>query len=335
MAPGSVICLSSFICVSFASRYWQILITQGVIFGVGNALLYYPTTTVIARSFSHNRSLALGIAASGSSIGGIYWPLIVEKLLNHVGFQWTHRAVAVICLPLFALGCLMVRERATERARSANERPTTPSGKATTLFRDAEYVLLSVSLLFIYMGMLVPFYYIPLRAIYHGISDDAANSLLPICYASSFLGRVITGAQADHLGRHEDQSSANGSITANHSVRNRFNTLVIMSVITGIGTLCWTFMSSFGAMVSFAILFGFCSGGLIPLGAGCVAQITPETGSTRALVGGPIGGSLLELGQHGNNWAAVNYFSGITVLVGSAITVCVRVRWRGAGQVVF
>lgn len=46
-----------------------------------------------------------------------------------------------------------------------------------------------------------------------------------------------------------------------------------MSAVTGIMIVCWIFLVNLPSMVVFAVVFGFSSGGLIPLGAGCVAQI--------------------------------------------------------------
>lgn len=54
-----------------------------------------------------------------------------------------------------------------------------------------------------------------------------------------------------------------------------FNVLCAMSFITGTLTLCWIVMRSLAGMIVFALLFGFSSGGLIPLGSVCVADMTP------------------------------------------------------------
>ncbi|KAF7563027.1 hypothetical protein G7046_g1098 [Stylonectria norvegica] len=295
MIPGFIVCLLSFLFVSFSTDYWQILVTQGFFFGIGNALLYYPTTTAITKAFDHNRSLALGIAVSGSSIGGIYWPIIIEKLLHGVGFSWTHRIMAAVSMPLLAISCFLVREQATTRVCEAPKRTGASStGKMALIFQDMEYLMLSISLFFVYMGMLVPFYYIPMHAIYHGIDQQVANNLLlPMCYAASFIATV-----------------------------------------TGATTVFWTLMTTIYSMIAFAILFGFCSGGLIPLGAGCVAQITSEMDHV-TLVGGPIGGSLLEVGEGGNDWNAVNCFSGLSVLFGAGMILYVRMHWKGSGKLFF
>lgn len=99
------------------------------------------------------------------------------------------------------LACFLVRERAVDRTQPVQGGPVATAYWITTIVRDVEYVALSVSLFFVYMGMLIPFYYIPMRATYDGIDREAANNFLPICYAASFVGRIATGFQADHIGR--------------------------------------------------------------------------------------------------------------------------------------
>ena len=54
---------------SFATRYWEILFTQGLCVGVGSSFLWLPSAVVVAQYFDTNLMLATGIAASGSPAG--------------------------------------------------------------------------------------------------------------------------------------------------------------------------------------------------------------------------------------------------------------------------
>lgn len=78
---------------SFADsdRYWQLFLAQGVCTGIGNGLLFCPCLAVLSTYFSKKRSLAIGIAASGTATGGLIYPAIVQQLLHKVGFPWTVR----------------------------------------------------------------------------------------------------------------------------------------------------------------------------------------------------------------------------------------------------
>lgn len=71
----SILCLGSFMVVfglmmtSLATEYYQIFLAQGVTGGIGSALLFLPSVAVPATYFEKHRAVAIGIVASGGSIG--------------------------------------------------------------------------------------------------------------------------------------------------------------------------------------------------------------------------------------------------------------------------
>ena len=56
--------------------------------------------TSLASWFFKKRALAFGLMASGSSIGGIVLPIMIERLLPVYGFAWTMRLAAFVILGL-------------------------------------------------------------------------------------------------------------------------------------------------------------------------------------------------------------------------------------------
>lgn len=103
-----------------------------------------------------------------------------------------------------------------------------------------------------------------------------------------------------------------------------------MSVIT----CCWIWMTSLGAMIAFAAIFGVFSGGLVPLGSACVAQTTADMGriglrigammalcSIGALAGGPISGAI-KGGQ--GNWVGIHVFAAAVSMLGAFLLFGVR-----------
>ena len=163
---------------------------------------FYPATSAISEWFNKRRALALGMAVSGSSAGGILWPLVVNKLFTVVSEPWVHRINALISIPLLLVACFLVQERkgVAGHDTAGNEiKPSQTSFSKAVL--DWRFFFLSIALFFIYCGMLVPFYYIPLYAELHGVSITMSNNLLAIAYSGSVCGRVATGWIADHVGR--------------------------------------------------------------------------------------------------------------------------------------
>lgn len=61
-------CLGLFM-TSLSTQYWQLFLAQGVCSGLGNGCLFCPSLSLLSTYFSKKRSLAIGIAASGSATG--------------------------------------------------------------------------------------------------------------------------------------------------------------------------------------------------------------------------------------------------------------------------
>ena len=78
--------------------YYQVLLSQGVLSGTGMSLLLVPSTAIIPTYFTQNRALAVGLANTGASLGGIVYPILTRRLLAEVGFSWALRATALVVL---------------------------------------------------------------------------------------------------------------------------------------------------------------------------------------------------------------------------------------------
>lgn len=280
---------------------------------------YYPTTGAISEWFNYRRGFALGLAASGSSLGGVLWPMLLSKLFTLTTDRWVHRINGFISIPLLLLSCFLVKERRGMAGHDTegNEIKQSKRSVSKAIF-DWRFTGLCVGMFFIYGGMLIPFYYIPIFAVENGINLSMANNLLAIGYSGSMIGRIAAGWTADRMGR--------------------FNTLFLIAALTSFITFCWVFMTTLPGMVAFAFLFGLFSGGLIPLGSACVAQTSPDMGhiglrigfmmavcSIGALGGGPLSGLIKESPL---SWAGVKCFSATLTLIGAILLLGVRLAWE-------
>lgn len=126
----------------------------------------------------------------------------MAKLIDSVGFAWTNRLIAIMSSPLLLLACYLVEGRGSSRDPDAHDqRLQSPAKNSFRQITDKHFLTLSMALLFVFMGMLVPFYWIPLYAVSNGVDGAKPPILLAICYSGSFLGRILTGWAADRLGR--------------------------------------------------------------------------------------------------------------------------------------
>lgn len=160
---------------------------------------FYPTISAISHWFDHKRGLALGIVVAGSSIGGICWPFMLERLFDAIGFAWTVRTAGFMCLALLSLSCFLVVPRLPPR-KSAEVKLS----DIKEIFADWRYTLLTAAMFFVFWGMFIPFYYLPTYGLAHGMSPYMANNLLATLNAGSFVGRIVSGVLADKLGGYGD-----------------------------------------------------------------------------------------------------------------------------------
>ena len=111
---------------------YQVFLSQGVLFGIGIALLYAkkphlfeivaciltsilrsfnPSVAVLGHWFRRRRALVIGLTTGGSATGGVVFPIILEQLIPRVGFGWAVRIIAFILMACLIVACLTIRTR--------------------------------------------------------------------------------------------------------------------------------------------------------------------------------------------------------------------------------
>jgi len=137
---------------------------------------------VIPGWFDKKRGAAYGIVASGSSIGGVIFPIMMERMIVEVGYAWAIRTAAFLIFLLLILANLTIRSRLppspTSLSRDALVQP----------FREVKMVLVIIGFLLLTFGVFVPINYLVVEAIQGGMSLDLAQYLVAILNA----GRLVS-----------------------------------------------------------------------------------------------------------------------------------------------
>ncbi|KAF8596146.1 MFS general substrate transporter [Ceratobasidium sp. AG-I] len=312
IAAGSLLYVFSLFMLSLAkeNQYYQVFLPQAIGLGIGLGLLFLPAISVISHHFAKRRALAMGIVTSGSSCGGIVFPIMLNKIFERSGFAWGVRATAFVILAALIAGNLLMRTRLPPRS----QRPPTPPPDIKAMFRDWAYLLSIAGAFLIILGMFFPIFYIQLFAVVHGLDNTLAFYSLAILNAASIFGRTIPNFIADKLGP--------------------FNMLITCATINGALIFAMFGVKSSGALIVFSILYGFFSGAYISLISPIFISLSKnmqEIGirlglaftilGAAALVGTPIAGALLsdEL-----TWWKPLTFAGIMVLAGSVSLAAAR-----------
>ena len=179
--------------LSLCHKYWEALLAQGFVVGMGGGCLFVPALAVITPYFESRVGLAIGIAASGSSIGGIIYPVMFTNLINRVGFEWTTRIIGFT-----ALGTLLVPICVLKmRVKPAKVRELLDM----TVFRDGPFMMCVLGCFLGYAGIYVAFFYIPLFASSTNFwSDNQSLYLVCVLNAGSVFGRTLPNWLSDTVG---------------------------------------------------------------------------------------------------------------------------------------
>ncbi|KAI3324293.1 major facilitator superfamily domain-containing protein [Xylariaceae sp. AK1471] len=168
---GTALLVISMFLLSVSRQFYQVLLTQSVLFGLGAGCMFLPAPAVVAQHFDARLGLAISIASVDSA------------------------AVRVIAfVVLWTSLCILLMKSKTEPAASRN-------AIDWTAFTDLPYMLLNLGFVFGFMGLYIVITYFQLFALTRtSVPAGLAESLLIIINAGSLVGRVILGYFADVIG---------------------------------------------------------------------------------------------------------------------------------------
>ncbi|KAL2126378.1 hypothetical protein VTI74DRAFT_1088 [Chaetomium olivicolor] len=309
--PGAVLYVFGLMMTSICKEYWQFMLAQGVVTGFGMSMLQVPAFAAVSQYFNKKRAAALGLVVSGSSIGGIVFPIALSKMLNDssLGFGWSVRVMGFLVIPLLAFSSFAVTARLPPRETNFF---------IAEAFKDVKFLMLVASAFCCFIGMFTPLFFIPTYAVSRGVEPTLASYLLAIVNAASTFGRIIPGILADRFGK--------------------LNVFGIGGILTGIIVLCLNVPVSTAGLVVYSIGFGFSSGTIISGASAALSICTDDfqklgtymgTGialaSMASLIGPPVNGVLLD--RYGG-FLQVSILSGVICLFGGFMALATKATTR-------
>ncbi|KAI1373407.1 major facilitator superfamily domain-containing protein [Hypoxylon crocopeplum] len=316
---GSVLHVFGLMMVSLSKEYYQIFLAQAIVSGIGTSFLFYPTVAAAGTWFKRHRALAFGIMVSGSSLGGVVLPIMVQHLIVDVGFGWAMRITAFLILGLLVFGNIAVKSRLPPvRKPFALQEYLAP-------FLEIPFLLLAIGSFFVYVGAFLPFNFIIVQAKEAGVETNLTNYLVPIINAASIFGRIFPAHLGDKYGV--------------------FNVCIIFTLFSGVISLAlWLPAASTAPIIAFAVLYGFASGLTLAIIPALVASISDiqklgfrvgtlyALSSFGALFGSPIAGAIVTAQDGG--YSGLKIFCGVTLIAGGVFIILSRVKLVGSGLLV-
>ncbi|KAI1176518.1 MFS monocarboxylate transporter-like protein [Nemania sp. FL0916] len=286
---------------SAVSQYWQLILAQGLVQGIGNGLLFTPCVALVSVYFTKNRAFALSLAACGAPIGGLIFPTITRQLAGPIGYPWTIRVMGFIMLFNSILILALGRPKKFKKDRRPLLEPRA--------FKEIVYLLFAIGLFFTLWGVYIAYFY---TSTYGqsviGISESDALTLLIILNAVGVPGRVIPAFLADRY-------------------FGLFNTMLPFVAGASILLFAWMRVESPAAFYVWVALYGICSNAVQTLFPSTLSSLVTDpsktgqrvgmvfaVGSLACLTGPPLAGVLIGLG--GGSYKYLQVFGGVSVAVG-------------------
>lgn len=69
LASGAILMVLGMMMLSLCTEYWQIILAQGVVVGLGGGCLFVPSVAILPTYFTTRMAFSIGVAGSGSGIG--------------------------------------------------------------------------------------------------------------------------------------------------------------------------------------------------------------------------------------------------------------------------
>lgn len=314
LVTGSFMIVFGFMMLSLCTEYWQALLAQAFCVGIGGGLLFTPTVSLLPTWFSTRVGLAIGIASSGSSLGGVIYPIVLYQLISSIGFPWAVRSMAFIALATFVAPVAVMKMRV---------RPPKPRAIVDwSAFRDVPFMIFTLGVLIVFIGNVTLIFYISFYPTNRGITDASLEFyMVAIFNAGSFLGRIVPNAISDRIGV--------------------FNTFAPITLLLGMTMFCMLAVHSVAGMIVEAIITGFFSGVVVALPPVCFAVLTENKavigtrigqgfaiGGLGLLLGGPTAGAILGSAEP-LHWTSLWVYGGATVCVAGLVLISVRVMKVG------
>ncbi|OMJ16843.1 putative transporter ESBP6 [Smittium culicis] len=227
---GTLICVIGLLSASFSTQVWQLMITQGLVFGYGSSIIINISLTVPALWFDEKRALVYGIVASGGGFGALILIPIINKVIAASGIEWAFRTLCFVYLFVTGIGGFLLKPRSI----------FVPSDVIIDfkLLKEPTTIALCLVGFFMQIGFNVPALYFPTNLVLIGKTPQQATDYIMVFCTCTGISRALTG----YLTRFFKPTTI----------------LFVGHILSGIVMLAmWYTSNKFVVLILFYIIFGF------------------------------------------------------------------------------
>ncbi|KAL2434155.1 hypothetical protein ABEF95_014803 [Exophiala dermatitidis] len=305
---GWTLCLIGLIAGSFATTLKTLVLTQGVLYGLGFTLSEYPILSMINEYWISRRGMAYGFICASSGLSGAGFPFLINQLLARYGYQTTLRSIAI---GLFVLTGPLIPNF---KGRLPESESTAPGKTDWSFVKTTLFWVYSASNLAMGLAYFFPSLYLPSYATAHGMGSTRGALLLAVMSISQVLGQMTFGYLSDR--------------------RLPLSVLTISSpLVAGVAAYtCWGLARNISLLAVFAVVYGSFGAGYTALWGRIGMKISSEPTAAFAAFGllnfgkgvgnvlaGPIGSTLVKHGVVIVDHYGAGKYENVVLFVGSAM----------------
>lgn len=309
---GTVMLPFGLMMTSISSKFWHLILAQGLCCGLAAGSLFVPSVAILPQYFKKRRGLANGLAATGSSVGAVIYPIMFNKLQHQVGFPWATRALGFVSFGTCSISLAVMRMRFMPKEKRKLVQ--------ASAFKEPQFVIFCFAMFFGFLGFYNFLVYIQSYAIDTKIIDPGLGFyLLAMLNAGSTFGRVGPNFIADHTGP--------------------LNMLTPAVTATAILAYVWLGVHNTAGIIVLAILYGLCSGGFVSLPPVVMVTMTKDIRdlgtrlgmvfaftSVALLIGTPIGGAIL---SNSHEYLGLQLFTACCLMASAILMATLRLVRTG------
>ncbi|EGW32154.1 monocarboxylate transporter [Spathaspora passalidarum NRRL Y-27907] len=239
---------AAYILASFATKFWQLYLTQGVVVGVSFVLIFIPMTLVLPTWFLERKATSMGIVVSGAGLGGLVFCLSINQVIEQTGDQrWALRMVGFVTL--FASLIVVIILKPRNQKRTPLKEGLSPEFIKrnfklvfdVSVFKNKGICLLAFWFAIALTGYTLMLFSLSSFATSIGLTHQQGSVLTSVMNAAQTVGRPCMGLIADKVGR----SNFTGILCL-------VNAILLYAF--------WINATSYGALIAFSVLIGLVIG---------------------------------------------------------------------------
>ncbi|KAM3511351.1 hypothetical protein MY11210_005024 [Beauveria gryllotalpidicola] len=313
---------------SFATTLEMLILTQGVAYGLGFLIFYYPILHMVSEYWVARRGMAFGILCGASGISGTAMPFAVQALLARYGYATTLRAVAAALVVLTGPVMPFLQSRLPVTAHRHGPTPAPAPPRIDWRFLRTElFWIYTLSNILQGFGYFLPALYLPSYASALGLGERVGAVLLAVMSVAQVCGQFAFGYLSDR----------------------KISTNVLASTAVAVAAVAclamWQTARSLPVLVCFAVAYGFFASGYTAMWARMCTNVCNGDGAAAPMVygllnfgkglgnifAGPIGGNLVARGVSQFGGGALTYrwvvvFTGICMLASAGTIIAKSLR---------